>query len=169
MEREASTSRTVESAIVACRGGSRCRSTSRRSVGSSQSSYTRSSVWERRDRGDEIHYFDVTRPQELFERVFPFFGRFRLRSPTERDLAIFREITELVLSGRHVSTEGIGDILILRSPMTEAESAGMTRVHSRRIEGPGILRGHTQGSICEARWMKIWSTPHSDMGEVREL
>lgn len=32
-------------------------------------------------------------------------------------LAVLREITELVLSGRHLSTEGIGDILILRSPM----------------------------------------------------
>ena len=40
----------------------------------------------------------------------------------------------------------------------------MTRVKSRRIEGLGILRGHTQGSVCEARRMKIWSTPHSDMG-----
>ena len=70
-----------------------------------------------RDRGDGVHYFEVTRPRELFERVFPFFERFQLRSPKRRDLAIFREITELVLSGRHLSTEGIGDILILRSPM----------------------------------------------------
>ena len=30
---------------------------------------------------------------------------------------MFRKITELVLSGRHLSTEGIGDILDLRSPM----------------------------------------------------
>ena len=70
-----------------------------------------------RDRGDGVHYFEVTRPRELFERVFPFFEQFQLRSPKEGDLAIFREITELVLSGRHLSTEGIGDILILRSPM----------------------------------------------------
>src|SRR2546421_12059227 len=28
----------------------------------------------------------------------------------------------------------------------------------------GILRGHTQSSLFEARGMKIWSTPHSDMG-----
>ena len=70
-----------------------------------------------RDRGDGVHYFEVTRPRELFERVFPFFERFQLRSPKQGDLAIFREITELVLSGRHLSTEGIGDILILRSPM----------------------------------------------------
>jgi hypothetical protein len=70
-----------------------------------------------RDRGDGVHYFEVTRPRELFERVFPFFEQFQLRSPKQGDLAIFREITELVLSGRHLSTEGIGDILILRSPM----------------------------------------------------
>ena len=70
-----------------------------------------------RDRGDGVHYFEVTRPRELFERVFPFFEQFQLRSPKEGDLAIFRKITELVLSDRHLSTEGIGDILILRSPM----------------------------------------------------
>jgi hypothetical protein len=70
-----------------------------------------------RDRGDGIHYFEVTRPRDLFERVFPFFEQFPLRSPKEGDLAIFREIAELVLSGRHLSTRGIGDILILRSPM----------------------------------------------------
>jgi len=70
-----------------------------------------------RDRGDGIHYFEVTRPRDLFERVFPFFEQFPLRSPKEGDLAIFRRITELVLTGRHLSTEGIGDILNLRSPM----------------------------------------------------
>ena len=70
-----------------------------------------------RDRGDGVHYFEVTRPRDLFERVFPFFEQFPLRSPKEGDLAIFRRITELVLSGRHLSTEGIGDILNLRSPM----------------------------------------------------
>ena len=70
-----------------------------------------------RDRGDGVHYFEVARPRELFERVFPFFEQFQLRSPKQGDLAVFREITELVLSGRHLSTEGIGDILILRSPM----------------------------------------------------
>jgi hypothetical protein len=70
-----------------------------------------------RNRGDGVHYFEVTRPLDLLERVFPFFEQFPLRSPKVGDLAVFREITELVLSGRHLSTEGIGDILILRGPM----------------------------------------------------
>ena len=51
-----------------------------------------------RDRGDGIHYFEVTRPKELVERVFPFFDRFLLRSPKRNDLTVFREITELVLT-----------------------------------------------------------------------
>ena len=34
-----------------------------------------------RDHGDGVHYFEVTRPRELFERVFPFFEQFKLRSP----------------------------------------------------------------------------------------
>jgi hypothetical protein len=59
----------------------------------------------------------VTRPRDLFDRVFPFFEQFQLRSPKQKDLAVFREIAELVLSGRHLSAEGIGDILILRGPM----------------------------------------------------
>jgi len=70
-----------------------------------------------RDRGDGIHYFEVTRPSELVERVFPFFDRFALRSPKQGDLAIFRTITQLVRSGRHLSPSGIGEILALRSPM----------------------------------------------------
>jgi hypothetical protein len=70
-----------------------------------------------RDRGDGVHYFEVTRPLVLIERVFPFFDRYPLRSPKRRDLEIFRVITELVRSGRHLSTSGIGDILALRAPM----------------------------------------------------
>ena len=43
-----------------------------------------------RNRGDGVHYFEVTRPAELVDRVFPFFDRFSLRSPKRNDLAIFR-------------------------------------------------------------------------------
>jgi LAGLIDADG endonuclease len=70
-----------------------------------------------RDRGDGVHYFEVTRPRELIERVFPFFDRFPLRSTKRSDLTIFRKITQLVQSGRHLSSEGIEELLIMRSPM----------------------------------------------------
>ncbi len=70
-----------------------------------------------RGRGDGVFYFEVTKPLHLEERVFPFFERFRLRGPKAKDLSIFKVITQLVRSGRHLSADGIEEILILRSPM----------------------------------------------------
>ena len=40
-----------------------------------------------------------------------------MRSPKSGDLAVFREITELVRQGRHLSPAGIGEVLVLRGPM----------------------------------------------------
>jgi hypothetical protein len=70
-----------------------------------------------RGRGDGVFYFEVTKPESLVERVFPFFDRFPLRTPKHTDLEVFREITQLVLSGRHLSIDGIEHILRLRGPM----------------------------------------------------
>ena len=70
-----------------------------------------------RGRGDGVFYFEVTRTSSLQDRVFPFFERFQLRSPKQADLKIFRQITELVQLGRHLSPGGIAEILKLRSPM----------------------------------------------------
>jgi LAGLIDADG endonuclease len=52
-----------------------------------------------RGRGDGVFYFEVTRPTDLDERVFPFFDRFHLRSPKRRDCEALREVTALVRSG----------------------------------------------------------------------
>jgi hypothetical protein len=70
-----------------------------------------------RSRGDGVFYFEVTRPTELEGRVFPFFDRFPLRGAKSSDLMIFRKITELVLSARHLSVSGIEEVLRLRTPM----------------------------------------------------
>ena len=69
-----------------------------------------------RSRPDGVTYFEITRPWELKQRVIPFFERFPLRLKTA-DLAIFTTIMELVLSGRHLSLDGIIEILALRGPM----------------------------------------------------
>jgi hypothetical protein len=70
-----------------------------------------------RDRGDGVHYFEVTRPLQLVERIFPFFDRFPLRGSKRTDLMVFREITDLVLSGQHLCAQGVIAILELRKPM----------------------------------------------------
>ena len=70
-----------------------------------------------RGRRDGVFYFEITRPEELVQRVFPFFERFPLRGPKAGDLAIFRQITALVQSGRHLSSAGIEEALVMRGPM----------------------------------------------------
>jgi len=70
-----------------------------------------------RGRGDGVFYFEVTRPVELEERVFPFFDRFPLRGPKVNDLAVLRQIAGLVQSGRHLVPSGVIEVLLLRAPM----------------------------------------------------
>ena len=70
-----------------------------------------------RERGDGVVYFEVTRPRDLTERVFPFFERFPLRGPKADDLAVFEQITALVQRGEHRSPLGLRRIVELRSPM----------------------------------------------------
>jgi hypothetical protein len=70
-----------------------------------------------RGRRDGVFYFEVTRPDHLGARVFPFFERFPIRGAKAKDLAVFRAITELVQSGRHLVPAGIEEILVLRAPM----------------------------------------------------
>jgi hypothetical protein len=70
-----------------------------------------------RERGDGVVYYEVTRPDDLQERIFPFFERFPLRGPKAKDLAVFIEITAIVQSGEHLSPVGLRRIVELRSPM----------------------------------------------------
>ena len=84
-----------------------------------------------RSRPDGVTYFEVTRPRELEDRVIPFFERFPLRLKFA-DLAIFTTITELVLSGRHLSLDGIIEILALRGPMNRG---GKRRYTDEQIIG----------------------------------
>src|SRR5215813_2570343 len=53
-----------------------------------------------RGRGDGVWYFEMTRPEELDTKAFPFFDRFPLRLAKTTDLAIFRQITAMVQAGR---------------------------------------------------------------------
>jgi hypothetical protein len=117
-----------------------------------------------RGRGDGVFYFEVTKPSDLSERVFPFFDRFSLRSPKRIDCEVLREITALVQSGRHLTVPGIEQILSLRGPMN--------RGGKRRRSDEQIMAALRDWESSEAirrapsrsRGMKIWSTPHGDMG-----
>jgi len=70
-----------------------------------------------RGREDGVFYFEVTRPIDLENRVFPFFERFPLRGPKRDDLRIFRQIATLVRFGEHRNVDGIRAILAMRTSM----------------------------------------------------
>ena len=92
-----------------------------------------------RGRGDGVFYFEVTKPDHLEERVFPFFDRFRLRGPKANDLEIFKQITKLVRSDRHRCADGIEEILVLRSPMNRGGKRRRTDeeiIALLRVENP---------------------------------
>jgi LAGLIDADG endonuclease len=82
-----------------------------------------------RNRGDGVYYFEVTRPSQLVERVFPFFRRFPLRGSKRADFEVFSQITELVISGQHLSVSGILGILELRRPMNRGGKRRYTEEH----------------------------------------
>jgi hypothetical protein len=70
-----------------------------------------------RERRDGVVYFEVTRPDDLVERVFPFFERFPLRGSKAKDLSVFIGITHLIQSGDHLSPAGLRRVVRLRNPM----------------------------------------------------
>jgi LAGLIDADG endonuclease len=103
-----------------------------------------------RGRRDDVFYFEVTKPQDLVDRVFPFFERFELRSPKRHDLMVFRMITELVRSGRHLSAAGIEHALVLRAPMNRG---GKRRRSDEEIIAT-LRDWESSETICRAPSMK---------------
>ena len=70
-----------------------------------------------RARGDGVWYFEMTTPNDLEVRAFPFFERFPLRLSKSKDLAVFRQICTMVQLGRHLTIDGFIEVLALRAPM----------------------------------------------------
>jgi hypothetical protein len=103
-----------------------------------------------RGRGDGVFYFEVTKPSDIEARVFPFFDQFQLRSPKRNALPIFRVITELVLSGRHLSVSGIEEALFLRGPMNRG---GKRRRSDEEIIA-ALRSWESSEAICRAPSMK---------------
>jgi len=101
-----------------------------------------------RGRPDGVFYFEVTKPTDLNTYVFPFFERFMLRGPKASDLEIFKHITHLVLSRRHLQLDGFMEILEMRGPMNRGGKRRRTDDEIiELIETSRILRGHTQSSL----------------------
>ena len=82
-----------------------------------------------RIRTDGVWYYEVNNFAAIVENVIPFFDRFGfLSAKKQRDFAKFKRIARLVQQGRHLSKEGIDEILTIRRDMNDG--GGMRRKYS---------------------------------------
>lgn len=73
-----------------------------------------------RSRADGVWYYEVNNFTAIVENVIPFFDRFGfLSKKKQRDFAKFKQIAVLIQEGRHLSREGIDEILAIRRDMND--------------------------------------------------
>ena len=73
-----------------------------------------------RTRADGVWYYEVNTFTAIVENVIPFFDRFGfLSAKKQRDFAKFKQIARLIQDGRHLSKEGIHEILAIRREMND--------------------------------------------------
>ena len=73
-----------------------------------------------RPRADGVWYYEVNTFTAIVENVIPFFDRFGfLSAKKQRDFAKFKQIARLIQEGRHLSKEGIDEILAIRRDMND--------------------------------------------------
>ena len=73
-----------------------------------------------RSRPDGIWYYEVNNFTAIWEKVIPFFKRYRfLSAKKKRDFAKFCQIARLIKEGRHLQTQGVREILKIRAEMND--------------------------------------------------
>ena len=78
---------------------------------------------------DGLHSYDCTNPQDIIQKVIPYFQKYPVRSESKRrNFAIFCEIAQLMDKGEHKTMTGLRKILQLREQINEGK--GRTRKYS---------------------------------------
>jgi hypothetical protein len=73
-----------------------------------------------RQRQDGVWYYEVNNFTAIVENVIPFFDRFGfLSAKKQRDFAKFKQLALLLRKGRHLSREGISEVLAIRRDMND--------------------------------------------------
>ena len=71
-------------------------------------------------RPDGIYYYVVSNPLSLTERVIPFFERFPFLSQRKKkNFSIFKQIIRLMMEKKHLTVEGLQQIMVLRETLNE--------------------------------------------------
>ena len=73
-----------------------------------------------RSRNDGVWYYEVNNFTSIVENVIPFFRHFSfLSAKKKRDFSKFMQIAEIIKSKRHLTEEGITEILKIRRDMND--------------------------------------------------
>jgi hypothetical protein len=73
-----------------------------------------------RQRRDGVWYYEVNNLAAIVENVIPFFKRFSfLSAKKKRDFHKFQKIAEIMQDGRHLTNEGVQEILKIRKDMND--------------------------------------------------
>lgn len=100
-----------------------------------------------RQREDGIWYYEVNNINAIVENVIPFFEKFKfLSARKKRDFSKFKKIAYLIREGKHLTEEGIREILAIRRDMNDGgkRKYSQDEIAKRLKEDP--LRDHTPGS-----------------------
>lgn len=86
-----------------------------------------------RQREDGIWYYEVNNLTAILENVIPFFEKFRfLSAGKKRDFAKFCQVARMITQGKHLTPEGVKEILEIRREMNDGGT--------RRYDDAEILR-----------------------------
>ncbi len=73
-----------------------------------------------RQRKDGVWYFEVNNFKAIVENVIPFFNRFGfLSSKKKRDFGKFKQLAAIIQEGRHLTEDGIREVVRIRSDMND--------------------------------------------------
>jgi hypothetical protein len=73
-----------------------------------------------RTRADGVWYYEVNNFTAIVENVIPFFDRFGfLSAKKQRDFAKCKQIAKLIQEGRHLTKDGIDEVLAIRRDMND--------------------------------------------------
>jgi hypothetical protein len=91
-----------------------------------------------RQRKDGVWYYEVNNHRMLVENVIPFFTRFGfLSAKKKRDFQKFQSLAKIISEKKHLTEEGIHEILRIRSDMNDGGKRRYTDDDIRkRLENP---------------------------------
>jgi hypothetical protein len=91
-----------------------------------------------RQRQDGVWYYEVNNLAAILGNVIPFFERFGfLSSKKKRDFTKFKQLAKLIGEGRHLTREGVEEILQIRRQMNDGGKRRYSEQQIRdRLENP---------------------------------